>query len=160
MILQEYGLYPKPLLRWSRQVLLVNGQLQPTVTMATGEVQLWRIVNGAMQQPMTLAFPTASVEVRQIAQDGVQFRAANYGAQPQRKIVGGNAQFVLSPGNRIDLLVQAKAAGTMLYNGGPASGGGNLLTVAIQGSSTMAADGQHPITNVKFLDDIDPAKVR
>jgi FtsP/CotA-like multicopper oxidase with cupredoxin domain len=163
MLLQEYGLYPNLYSGGPSRSLLVNGQLTPKVTMAAGEVQLWRIVNGAMQAPMTVAFPTASVTVMQTAQDGVQFRAANYGAQPLGKTVNGAVQFTLSPGNRLDLLVQAKAAGAMTYNGGPAArGGGNFVTVAISGSKTMALPTQqnYPVTNVGFLDDIQPDSVR
>ncbi|HEY6346010.1 MAG TPA: multicopper oxidase domain-containing protein [Bryobacteraceae bacterium] len=156
MIMQEFA--PTPNLyapgRPARS-LLVNGQLQPKITMAQGEVQLWRIVNGAMQAPMTITFP-ASVVVHQIAQDGVQFRVENF----QRNLT--QSSFVMSPGNRIDVLLQASGTGVVTYNGGPASGGGNLVSVAIVGSKPMQLPTQanYPVTKVPFLDDIDPSTVR
>ena len=156
MILQEFA--PTPSLyapgRPARS-LLVNGQLQPKITMAQGEVQLWRIVNGAMQQPITIAFPS-TVVVHQVAQDGVQFRVENF----QRNLT--QSSFVLSPGNRIDVLLQANETGFVTYNGGPVSGGGNLVSVAIKGSKPMQlpTPQNYPVTNVPFLDDIDPNTIR
>jgi FtsP/CotA-like multicopper oxidase with cupredoxin domain len=156
MIMQEFA--PTPNLYAGGQPgrsLLLNGQLQPKITMGQGEVQLWRIVNGAMQQPMTIAFP-ASVTVRQVAQDGVQFRRDNF----QRNM--NVSSFVLSPGNRIDVLLQANAAGVVTYNGGTATGGGNLVSVVIGGSKPMQlpTPANYPVTDVAFLDDIDPNTVR
>ncbi len=138
------------------QSLLVNGQLQPQIKIGVGEIQLWRIVNGAMQAPITLSFPTASVEVRQIAQDGVQFRFGTYQAQPLRTSSAGNAQFLLSPGNRIDLLVQGKAAGTVT------SGSKKVFNVIPEGTATMhfPVESDYPLTKLSFLDNIDPALVR
>jgi FtsP/CotA-like multicopper oxidase with cupredoxin domain len=90
--------------------MLVNGLATPTITMAPGEVQLWRTVNAtagdnfipnyqALQQTNGFAF-------RQTAQDGVQFSPNNYGSQPYLNgtVPGG---MNLSAGNRVDLLVQA-----------------------------------------------------
>jgi FtsP/CotA-like multicopper oxidase with cupredoxin domain len=78
----------------------VNGRTQPVVTMAPGEVQLWRIVNGSGRSGMFLGgFPPA-FNFRQLAQDGVQFADENYKASQNRSIL-------LAAGNRADLLVQA-----------------------------------------------------
>jgi FtsP/CotA-like multicopper oxidase with cupredoxin domain len=78
----------------------VNGRTQPVVTMAPGEVQLWRIVNGSGRSGMFLSgFPPA-FNFRQIAQDGVQFADENYKASQNQSIL-------LAAGNRADLLVQA-----------------------------------------------------
>ena len=78
----------------------VNGRAQPVVTMAPGEVQLWRIVNGSGRSGMFLSgFPPA-FNFRQIAQDGVQFADENYKASQNQSIL-------LAAGNRADLLVKA-----------------------------------------------------
>jgi FtsP/CotA-like multicopper oxidase with cupredoxin domain len=90
---------------------LVNGQLIPTIHMRYGEVQRWRFVsatsNSATQSVVSLDLdPTAfpGFEVRQIAQDGVQFHPVNYVRQPLGNAVDG---YDLAPGNRVDLLVRA-----------------------------------------------------
>ncbi len=101
---------------------LVNGQLQPTITMQPGEIQRWRFVNATMQQVAHLTYQflgedvyavtkggpfPANVgyvpQIRQIAYDGIQLARENYG----RAEFGLNQQFTLAPGNRIDILVKA-----------------------------------------------------
>lgn len=87
---------------------LINGQANPVVTMRPGEIQRWRLVNETMQASaqLTIGFETTSGPVlKQIAQDGVQFAPENYGSQPM--ISQGVQNLILSPGNRVDLLVQA-----------------------------------------------------
>ncbi len=90
--------------------LLINGQVSPTVTMRPGEVQRWRFVNATMQASaqVSLQFP-ANVQVRQIAMDGIQFSPQNYAGQPLFIPTYPNV-FKISPGNRVDFLVQAPAA--------------------------------------------------
>ena len=101
-------------------VISVNGRLQPVVRMRPGEVQLWRIINGAFRDavqfesfnpegsPQPCSQPGASGTVvpcvtwRQIAQDGVQFAFENY----KREGAGSNT-FNLAAANRADLLVKA-----------------------------------------------------
>ncbi|HEV3456671.1 MAG TPA: multicopper oxidase domain-containing protein [Thermoanaerobaculia bacterium] len=87
--------------------VLINGLLNPTLTVQAGEVQRWRIVNATMQKAnqVTVTFPTGS-EVMQIAMDGVQFAPANYDKQPLLK----DKKFILSPGNRADFLVRMPLA--------------------------------------------------
>jgi FtsP/CotA-like multicopper oxidase with cupredoxin domain len=94
----------------------VNGQLNPVITMRPGEIQRWRFVNAAVQAGGALAigFPS-EFQIRQMAQDGVQFAPQNYRQQPLLNL----AWFVpnqppqtlttanLAPGNRADYLVQA-----------------------------------------------------
>lgn len=103
---------------------LVNGQLQPTIAMQPGEIQRWRFVNATMQQVAQLRyqflgedayaaskggpFPSDSGYVpmiRQIAYDGVQLAPERYNDAN----FGLAQQFTISPGNRIDILVQAPA---------------------------------------------------
>jgi len=94
----------------------INGQFNPVITMRPGEIQRWRLINAAVQAGGALAigFPT-EFQIRQIAQDGVQFAPQNYQQQPLLNL----AWFVpnqppqtlttanLAPGNRADYLVQA-----------------------------------------------------
>jgi FtsP/CotA-like multicopper oxidase with cupredoxin domain len=88
----------------------VNGRLQPRLTMRPGEVQLWRIVNtssrggvyftGVQAAGATTPPAWAPFQVKQIAQDGVQFRQANYDGSKDRN-------FLMAAGNRVDLLIKA-----------------------------------------------------
>ncbi|HZS29155.1 MAG TPA: multicopper oxidase domain-containing protein [Candidatus Angelobacter sp.] len=130
MIIQQLSATPFPLITTNpapngpgtspKPLLSVNGRLQPFLTMRPGEVQLWRIANGAFrdavqflsftqsgqQQPCSQTGSQAvagpCIHWRQIAQDGVQLDFANYqtfGAQDR--------VFNLAPANRADLLVKA-----------------------------------------------------
>ena len=115
LMLQQISTTPFPLLDpthtggpgWARPPISVNGRRNPVVTMQPGEVQLWRIVNGAFRDAVQFVSFTAGASGqapawRQIAQDGVQFDFANY------HLVGAlNNSFNLAPANRADLLVKA-----------------------------------------------------
>lgn len=90
---------------------LINGQMVPTVAMQYGETQRWRMVSATTNAitQTSFSFPAASFpgfDVRQIAQDGVQFAPENYGSDPQ-PLGDAETGFLLSPGNRVDLLVRA-----------------------------------------------------
>jgi FtsP/CotA-like multicopper oxidase with cupredoxin domain len=94
---------------------LVNGQLQPAITMKPGEIQRWRFVNATMQQVSYLTYsfigkdasnPGYAPVIRQIAYDGIQIAPERYN-DPN---FGLAQQFTVAPGNRIDILVQAPAA--------------------------------------------------
>lgn len=80
--------------------LSVNGRLTPVVTMQPGQVQLWRIVNSASRDLVTLC-PPAGANWQQIAQDGVQLAFQN---------VRTNQPVSLAAGNRADLLIQAPSS--------------------------------------------------
>jgi FtsP/CotA-like multicopper oxidase with cupredoxin domain len=107
-----------------KESVLVNGQANPIVTMAAGEVQRWRFVGAMMQASAALriGFPEvsgkASPEVRQIAMDGVQFSPENYACQPflnkadcsppdDDSALDETTAFALDPGVRVDVLVKA-----------------------------------------------------
>jgi len=101
---------------------LVNGQLQPTITMRPGEIQRWRFVNATMQQVSYLTYSFVGKDssnpgyvpvIRQIAYDGIQLAPERYNDAN----FGLSQQFTVAPGNRIDILVQA-----------PATQGDSLLT--------------------------------
>lgn len=104
--------------------VLINGQANPIVRMAKGEIQRWRFVGATMQASAALrvGFPDVpgkpNPEVRQIAMDGVQFSPDNYACQPflnnpdcskapDDSSFDELTAFQLSPGNRIDVLVKA-----------------------------------------------------
>jgi FtsP/CotA-like multicopper oxidase with cupredoxin domain len=100
---------------------LVNGQINPTVTMRSGEIQRWRFVNSMVQIGGLLQIGfEPGFEVKQIAQDGVQFSPENYTAQPLISMawfVPGQAPQVLTnanlaPGDRVDYLVKAPTVTT------------------------------------------------
>jgi FtsP/CotA-like multicopper oxidase with cupredoxin domain len=128
LMLQQISSTPFPVLDPSSQnkpgaarpPISINGRRGPAITMQPGEVQLWRIINGAFRdsvefvsftpegksQPCNQPGPTAivvpCVQWRQIAQDGVQFDFANY-----QRLGRANNNFNLAPANRADLLVKA-----------------------------------------------------
>jgi len=135
---------------------LVNGQLEPTITMKPGEIQRWRLINATMQQvaDMTYRFvgpggtTTGAPEIRQIAYDGIQLAPERY-VDPA---FGMSQKFTLAPGNRIDILVKAPAtpgpwalAFTQVY---PLNGGcpakqtipdSNLVRLNVTGSAVSPA---------------------
>lgn len=105
-------------------VPLINGQLQPAVTMRPGEIQRWRFINanleGAAQITIDFNGPAnKGLTAMQIAQDGIQLSPTNYACQPLlnpnfpqppcNAQPVANPLFNISPGNRADFLVQAPA---------------------------------------------------
>lgn len=89
--------------------LLLNGYATPVITMRPGEIQRFRFVSGTTQAAAALeiGFDPDIKEVRQIAQDGIQFAWENYDRQPLRDTEGTYRNFKLAPGNRADFLVKA-----------------------------------------------------
>lgn len=152
--------------------VLVNGQLQPTISMMPNEVQWWRIINASIQggksSSFTLSFAATGTsnagvpKFRQIAQDGVQFKWENYKPQIQDF---PPTTFFLAPGNRVDLLVQAGAKGqqAILGFGNPGTtptGTDIILTVNVvdpagtYNQTWPQTEDQYP-TQPEFLHDID-----
>ncbi len=143
---------------------LVNGQLQPTITMRPGEVQLWRFVNategnnaGIIQNTV---FQTLGFTFKQTAKDGVQFSPDNYKNQPFLNATAPNGivpgGLTLAAGNRADLLVQAPptASATPI----PFKNGGKILFyVNVTGTPVSLPNGAFPNTWAempKFLRDL------
>jgi len=107
-----------------RSPVLVNGQFQPTIYMAPGEVQRLRIVNENTTRT-TKTFEVGFVDVPgqgepnmyDIARDGVQFAPQNYDpAKPDDFLA-------MAPGQRLDVFIQAPTTpGThyiqAVHNGG------------------------------------------
>jgi FtsP/CotA-like multicopper oxidase with cupredoxin domain len=121
MVIQEVGVTPN-LERGGNQQkgpidsFSINGRRHPVVTMHPGEVQLWRIINGGARSGVYFVPPAASataVQWVQIAQDGVQFAPQNY----QPPAAGAASQpFLMSAGNRVDLLVRVPKGASGTYN--------------------------------------------
>ena len=88
--------------------LSVNGRREPFITIRPGQVQLWRVINGAPRtfvQFLKFVPPSnapESVQWRQTAQDGVQFHPDNY-----ENVGKVNEPFNMAGANRVDLLVKA-----------------------------------------------------
>ena len=128
--------------------MLVNGQATPTITMAPGEVQLWRIVNATAGDnfiPNLQALQSANgFAFRQTAQDGVQFSPNNYGSQPYLNgVVPGGMN--LSGGNRADLLVQAPTKpGVYTVTNTENSPATTIFFVSVTGSQVTPPNGAFP----------------
>ena len=94
---------------------LINGQAEPAIPIRYGEVQRWRFIGATMQASaqLTICFDSlinAGYQVRQIAQDGVQFAVENWNDQPLLVAAQNPTcakSYNLAPGNRADFLVQA-----------------------------------------------------
>jgi FtsP/CotA-like multicopper oxidase with cupredoxin domain len=91
--------------------LFVNGLYQPVISMRPGEIQLWRLVNASVRAVTTLTGfgSDGDPEIRQIAQDGVQFKFENYQNQPLlgKQRTDARPFNTFAAGNRADLLVKA-----------------------------------------------------
>lgn len=143
--------------------LLVNGQYTPTITMQPGQVQLWRLINAAVQGfvnaqliPMTQKQP--AMKFKQTAQDGVQLAWQNFSAASN-----GTQAIALSPANRFDLLVQAPGApGCYVLQDTKA---GPIVYINVTGTPISPAmqfpsqQSDYP-TLPAFLADIDPSTIR
>lgn len=148
--------------------VLVNGQFQPTISMAPGEVQLWRLVNATEGNNAGVignnndVFKTPGFTFMQTAQDGVQFSPANYASQPflngdpKRQVPGG---LRLASGNRADLLVQAPLKpGVYTFQTGK---GKNVILFFVNVSGTPVTMNKQPFPTTwaelpKFLNDLTP----
>jgi FtsP/CotA-like multicopper oxidase with cupredoxin domain len=140
------------------KTLYVNGQANPTISMRPGEIQLWRLVNASVRAvttlrgftPLSAPSGAAGPEMRQTAQDGVQFSRANYTAQPRLTgaLTDASRANAFAAGNRIDLLVKAPSvAGTWQFQvddtaqfGAPAT----LPVVILEVTSDPPANMQFP----------------
>jgi FtsP/CotA-like multicopper oxidase with cupredoxin domain len=92
--------------------VLLNGSATPVIKMDPGEIQRWRFVAGTTQaaSALEIGFDPRIKDVRQIAQDGIQFASQNYDRQPLLEREGTYIKFRLAPGNRADFLVKAPDA--------------------------------------------------
>jgi FtsP/CotA-like multicopper oxidase with cupredoxin domain len=102
----------------SRYVRLVNGQLNPTMTIAPGETQRWRIAN--LTGSTTYRLHLDGHHLHQIAKDGITL-----GETWTRD------EIVLSPGERAEVLVQGGEAGSYALRTLPISTGFNMQPAAV-----------------------------
>jgi FtsP/CotA-like multicopper oxidase with cupredoxin domain len=102
LVLDTAELAPDGALRLFSDMLnptvFVNGQAEPTIAIAPGETQRWRIVNASVFTFMNLALE--GQQLHQIASDG----------NPLRE-VRSRDQILLAPGERIEVLVQGGPPG-------------------------------------------------
>ena len=140
-----------------------TAQQAPTIVMRPGQLALWRIINGQVENSITgkFALPpggTGTLPVwKQIAQDGVQFNWDNFVAQPLSTAdTAGTPQFTLVAGGRIDMLVQAQTEGNYEL-----SGVVNLIVCGepINPPQPFPPDEKHYPTFPKFLDDIPKPRI-
>lgn len=121
------------------ELVLVNGQHQPTIPAVPGALQRWRIINACVSR--VLAIRLQEHQLLHIAHDGTFLPA------PATK-----EQVILAPGNRADVIVRPTAAGRyeltaepfqrgdmgmmggMMGGGNAASGSATLATMDTQGT--------------------------
>ncbi|HUP63145.1 MAG TPA: multicopper oxidase domain-containing protein [Thermoanaerobaculia bacterium] len=108
LVIQQVGVTPNLERGPSQQSiaqLSVNGRRQPVIEMRAGQVQLWRVVNGAPRSGVYFNAP-GKIQWAQTAQDGVQLNVLNYSFPAAG---GASKPFLMSAGNRVDLLVKVPA---------------------------------------------------
>jgi len=135
--------------------LSVNGQREPAIGMRPGEVQRWRIIHAGHEDNLRLALAGHALHV--IAHDGIPIAR-----------VEGLEDLVIAPGQRVDVLVQAGAAGSyplraVANDQGYPSPVGPLARLVVAGEPLamplpaalppppLAAIEDHEITNTRRL---------
>lgn len=104
----------------------INGQKNPTIRMAPGEVQRWRLVNATHDRFLTLT----------LSEHG--FVALGFDGNPLEKTERSKAIF-LAPGNRAEVLVKAAdRTGSFVLDGGSNFGVsyGPIASVLVSGTKT------------------------
>jgi len=137
--------------------LWVNGQKNPVIQVARGEVQRWRFVGANQQASADMVLSFDGMAVRQIAQDGVPFADENYQSQPLdlsrpgallREVIRERLPEGSAFHARLDPdVVGAGGPGTSMMHLGP----GNRVDVLVQ--APMVA-GDYPITLQKASGDL------
>jgi FtsP/CotA-like multicopper oxidase with cupredoxin domain len=82
---------------WEGNVLLVNGQAQPTLSIRSGEVQRWRVVNASVARYYRLSL--AGHTFLQVGSDGGLF---------ERPVP--RSEILVAPSERVELLVRGSGA--------------------------------------------------
>ncbi|MBR7837093.1 multicopper oxidase domain-containing protein [Actinospica durhamensis] len=107
-------------------VFTVNGAVNPVLTMRPGEVQRWRLVaaTGFTRLPLQLTSQDelGTLEMHQIAQDGITFPAPVY-----------REEVALGMGNRADVLVRASEPGVYELRRSQDSAVAPLMTIVVEG---------------------------
>jgi suppressor of ftsI len=109
----------------------VNGQINPALTMAPGETQLWRLANVGTEVVYQLRLTGHAFHV--IAEDG----------NPVWDVRTADA-LVLPPGKRFDVLVQAGAVGTYSFETITYNQGNHVYPEVQLATLTVEGDAQPP----------------
>lgn len=88
----------------SKFYFVTNGVTNPTLRMRPGEVQRWRMLNGASGETLPIALEGHSLHI--LANDGIN--------QPEMISLGVEEAYVMGAGNRVDVLIKAGQPGTYL----------------------------------------------
>lgn len=118
------------------ELVLVNGQHQPTIPATPGATQRWRIINGCTSR--VLAIRLAGHEPVQVAQDRTFL-----------PVPASRDRVVLAPGNHVDVVIRPTGTGRYeliaepferggMGGGNTASGPVTLATVAAAGATAMS----------------------
>jgi FtsP/CotA-like multicopper oxidase with cupredoxin domain len=124
----------------SRNLRLVNGQLNPTMTIRPGETQRWRIVN--LTGNLTYRVHLDGHQLHQIAKDGHTLAA------PWTR-----DEIVLSPGERAEVLIQGGASGSYAFRTLPIATGFTTQAEAVL--ATLVSTGE-PVTPQPLPDTLLP----
>ncbi|AEA28922.1 multicopper oxidase type 3 (plasmid) [Pseudonocardia dioxanivorans CB1190] len=120
------------------ELVLVNGQHQPTIPAAPGATQRWRIVNGCVSRVLSIRLDAH--QLVRVAQDGT-FLPAPVAAD----------RVMLAPGNRVDVIVRPTGTGHFpliadaVDRGGMGGMGGGTATSGPITLATMVSSGA-PVT--------------
>ncbi|HEX5499753.1 MAG TPA: multicopper oxidase domain-containing protein, partial [Thermomicrobiales bacterium] len=128
---------------------LVNGQLNPTMTIRPGETQRWRILNASAN--VTYRLQLDGHKLHQIAKDGHAFNAT-----------WTRDQIRLAPGERAEALIQGGPAGTYALRTVPIAVGFTTQAPAVLATlvSAGAAITPQPLpTTLLPLEDLSQAKI-
>jgi len=90
--------------RDSKFYFITNGVTNPILKMRPGEVQRWRLLDGASGETLPIALEGHSLHI--LANDGIN--------QPEMISLDVEEAYAMGAGNRVDLLVKAGEPGTYL----------------------------------------------
>jgi FtsP/CotA-like multicopper oxidase with cupredoxin domain len=128
---------------------MVNGQLNPTMTMRPGETQRWRVLNATAN--LTFLLQLDGHQLHQIAKDGNTLNET-----------WTRDKIHLSPGERVEVLIQAGPAGSYALRTLPIATGFNTQQDATL--ATLVVDGDavtpQPLpTTLLPLEDLSTAEI-
>ena len=128
---------------------MVNGQLNPTMTMRPGETQRWRILNATAN--LTFFLQLDGHQLHQIAKDGNTLNET-----------WTRDKIVLSPGERVEVLIQAGPAGSYALRTLPIATGFNTQKDATLATLVVDGDAMTPQplpTTLLPLEDLSTAEI-
>jgi FtsP/CotA-like multicopper oxidase with cupredoxin domain len=128
---------------------MVNGQLNPTMTMRPGETQRWRILNATAN--LTFFLQLDGHQLHQIGKDGNTLNET-----------WTRDKIVLSPGERVEVLIQAGSAGSYALRTLPIATGFNTQKDATLATLVVDGDAMTPQplpTTLLPLEDLSTAPI-